>query len=52
MQELNMNEVSAVSGAEWKQVSGFVHYVLSGGKIIFKNDETGETMVLDYGKAK
>jgi hypothetical protein len=23
MQELNMNEVSAVSGAEWKQVSGF-----------------------------
>jgi hypothetical protein len=30
----------------------FPHYVLSGGKIIFKNDETGETMVLDYGKAK
>lgn len=52
MQELNMNEVSVVSGAAWKQVSGYVYYVLSGGKIIMQNDETGEKVVLDYGNAK
>lgn len=45
MQELNIVEVAEVSGAAWVQVTGFAYYVLSGGKIIFKNTDTGETMV-------
>jgi hypothetical protein len=45
MENLSIVEVATVSGGAWVQVTGFTYYVLSGGKIIFKNTETGETYV-------
>jgi hypothetical protein len=43
MQELNVMEVNEVSGARM-QVTGFLYYLLSGGDIIFKEDD-GSTRV-------
>ena len=43
MQELNVVEVAEVAGGRI-QVTGFMYYLMSGGKIIFKEDD-GSTRV-------
>jgi hypothetical protein len=48
MQELNMVEVEQVGGSQLVQTSGFLYYLLSGGKIKYFDTESGQSYVVQF----